>query len=76
MNRIPLSDAEARLVELVDRGEAVTITRDGVPVARLVPIPVRDQAGIDEAVAELKTFAKGNRLDGLSIRDLINEGRR
>lgn len=73
MREVELSEAEAQLVE---RGEAVTLTRGGVAVAKLAPVPERDQQAIDQAVAELKTFAKGNRLDGLSIRDLIDEGRR
>ena len=76
MNKIPLSEAELRLVELVDSGEAVTITRDGVPVARLVPIPARDQAEVDKAVEGLRRLAEGNRLDGLTIKELRDEGRR
>ena len=38
-----IPDAEARLGEVVDRisrtGEPVTVTKEGVPVARIVPVP-------------------------------------
>lgn len=44
MDGVNLSDAKARLSELVDRaeaGEEVTILRRGRPVARLVPVGKR-----------------------------------
>jgi prevent-host-death family protein len=40
MNYIPIKDAKNRLTEVirqVEAGEAVTITRNGVPVADIVP---------------------------------------
>jgi hypothetical protein len=40
------------------------------------PRPSVDQAGVVAARAELDALRVGNRLDGLSIRDLIEEGRR
>lgn len=41
MDRIPLSETEGRMAELVGRvekGEEVVILRDGEPVAKLVPL--------------------------------------
>jgi prevent-host-death family protein len=65
------------LLERVAKGETITITKHGVPVARLVPVgdekPRRD---VKQVIEELLEFRKGNRLDGLSIRELIEEGRR
>ncbi|MCB8876349.1 type II toxin-antitoxin system Phd/YefM family antitoxin [Acidisoma silvae] len=65
------------LLTRVEQGEAVTITRDGKPVARLVPLPPpfdRDKA---KAAADgLREMSKGVRLNGLTIRELIDEGRR
>lgn len=73
-------EAKTHLSELLDRvakGEEITITRHGNPVARLVPVTQRDQRRIDEAIARLKLFHKGRILgDDLSIRDLIDEGRK
>jgi len=68
----------SRLLDRVERGETITITRHGVPVARLVPIPdVVDREKVRRAVDELKRFGKGTHLPkGVTIRDLINEGRK
>lgn len=64
-----------RLLKRVAKGERITITRHGVPVAELVPVRARPMSA-DEAVARLREFRKGVRLGGLSIRELIDEGRR
>jgi len=64
-----------RLLDEVERGETITITRHGKPVARLVPIERRKRTP-GEAVEAIKEFRKGHRLDGISIRELIEEGRR
>ena len=65
-----------RLLEKVRRGERITITKHGVSVAMLVP--VEDAAGrpVAETVSTLRHFRRGMRLDGLSLSDLIGEGRR
>lgn len=65
------------LLDLVDKGEEVVITRRGKRVARLV----RDTSGSDrdrarKAAADIIAGSKGVRLGGLKIKDLINEGRR
>ena len=65
-----------RLLERVRQGETITITKHGTPVARLVPIkqPGRQQT-VSEAIEELLEFRKHHKLDGLTIRELIEEGR-
>jgi prevent-host-death family protein len=63
-----------RLIHRVEAGESVTITRHGKPVARLVP--VRDRKRVTEAIEAMKKFREGHSLGGLSIRELIDEGRR
>ncbi len=73
-------DAKNRFSELLDKvehGEDVVITRRGKPVARLVPeTGGRDRKKAEEAAARIIERRKGVRLDGLSIRELIDEGRR
>lgn len=64
------------LLERVQKGETVTITKHGVPIATLGPVKRRDQEDVSRAVQELKEFSKGRTLGGLSIKDLVNEGRR
>lgn len=65
-----------RLLERVASGERITITRHGVPVARLVPAEPAPARPLAETVAELKAFRKGRRLGDLSLRELIQKGRR
>jgi len=74
-------DAKTHLSELLDRaekGETITITRHGKPVARLVPAD--DEAGRARrraAIEKLKELRKGNTLgEDLTLKDLINDGRR
>lgn len=67
----------AQLLERVARGERITITELGVPVAVLAP-PVADKKmTVAEAIADIKELRKGLTLGpDLTIRDLIEEGRR
>jgi prevent-host-death family protein len=65
-----------QLLEEVEAGQTITITKHGRPVARLVP-PVRnDRPEPEEVVAWLRQARQGVRLEGLSLRELIEEGRR
>jgi prevent-host-death family protein len=72
-------EAKTRLSELLDRvakGETITITRHGVPVAVLAPTPESRALSVEQAVEDLKRLRKGRSLGGLTIRELIEEGRR
>lgn len=64
------------LLERVAKGERITITKHGVPVAMLVPVEQGRQRDVRTVIEELKKFRKGHTLGGLSVRDMINEGRR
>lgn len=65
------------LLERVSKGETITITKHGVPVANLVPIEVeKPKRDVKQVIAELLEFRKGHTLGGLSIREMIDEGRR
>lgn len=66
----------ARLLDRVEAGETIIIARHGVPVARLVPVREVSARQADAAVNQLRELRRGVRLDGLNIRDLIEEGRR
>lgn len=66
----------SKLLERVEGGEEVTITRHGSPVAKLVP--VKKTATPAERAAAIRSWresSKGISLGGLKIRDLIDEGR-
>ncbi len=66
----------SRLIERVRRGERFTITRRGVAVAELVPVGDANARSAAEAVAALRRFRRGRRLDALALRDMIEAGRR
>jgi prevent-host-death family protein len=65
-----------QLLDQVEHGEEIIITRRGKAVARLVSTePGFDRAKARRAVAGLLETSKGVTLGGLNIKDLINEGR-
>ena len=64
----------ARLLDQVERGETVTITKHGREVARLVPVGTR--ATPESVIAALRSARVGVRLDGDSVREMLEEGRR
>jgi prevent-host-death family protein len=65
-----------QLLERVSRGERITITKHGVPVAILEPAGSTKKMTPRDALDQLKKFRKGRRLDGLSLKEMIQEGRR
>ena len=79
MREIGAFEAKNRLGALLDRvehGEEIVITRRGKPVAKLVPAGSGfDREKVRRAVAGLLKASRGLTLGGLKIRDLINEGR-
>ena len=67
----------SELLEKVEAGEEITITKHGSPVAKLVP--VKRKASAEEraaAVARLRKLRAGLSLKGIKIKDLIAEGRK
>lgn len=64
------------LLDEVEQGETITITRHGVAVAKLVPVEGRDREKVRKAIEELKELRKGTTLGDITIRELIEEGRR
>lgn len=77
-------EAKTHLSSLLDRvehGESLTITRNGRPVARLVPM--QDRPAVGQSVAEsLRAFREQLRAEGVKpfsteeIVDLIHSGRK
>jgi prevent-host-death family protein len=66
----------SRLLDQVERGETIVITRHGRPVAQLAPVGGSSRDDRQRAIAQLKELRKGQTLGGLSLRELIDEGRR
>jgi prevent-host-death family protein len=65
----------SELIERVQRGEAVTITKHGTPVARLVGITPAKWS-VEEIVADVERLREGLDLGGDDPRDYIHEGHR
>ncbi len=66
----------SKLLERVAKGERIAIEKHGVPVATLEPAGPSKKVPADKVIADLKRFRVGHRLGGLSIREMIEEGRR
>ncbi len=60
----------------VEKGKRITITRHGKPAARLEPVLHQALSTPEDIVREILRFSKEHRLDGLSLKELIDEGRR
>ncbi len=67
----------SRLLDDVARGETITITRHGTPVAMLVPPPDKRREDVAELIEEWRRYRREQNitLGGLSIREMIEEGR-
>ena len=64
------------LLKRVEQGEQILITRHGVPVAVLGPPPAQTKPDVAEVIRAIREFRKGRTLGGMSIREMIEEGRR
>ncbi len=67
----------SELLEKVEAGEEITITKHGAPVAKLVPM--RKESSKEQraaAIGRIQELSAGLSLRGLKIREMINEGRR
>ena len=79
MKRVGAYEAKThlpKLLEQVAEGQSITITKHGVPVAVLSPYDSEKNVDILEVIRSLLAFRESNRLEGLKIRDMIEEGRK
>lgn len=65
-----------KLLERVAKGERITITKHGVPIAMLIPAQPGKAPDLKEVASKLRQFRDKHPLKGLSIRKMIQEGRR
>ena len=79
MREIGAFEAKNRLGTLLDwveQGEEVPITRRGRVAARLVPAEPRiDRVKARRAADGIRECRRGLRLEGLRVKDLVDEGR-
>jgi prevent-host-death family protein len=80
MREIQASEAKAhlpRLLDDVERGETIIITRHGRAIARIVPEVDRRQEEVDKAIASIRALRQRNRR--VTIKELLSardEGRK
>ena len=65
----------SHLLERVMQGEHITITKHGVPVAVLQPPETERKRNPAEVISEVREFRVNYSLKGLSLKDMIEEGR-
>ena len=73
MREVQASEAKTHLPELLDeveRGATLIITRHGKPIARLVPEIDRRQSEIDEAVARIQ--ARRRHAPSIAVQELLS----
>ena len=80
MDSVGAFEAKTHLSDLLDQvrqGEKITITRHGVPAAMLVPVEeTRSKLTHQEVVEGMRTLRKRIKPDSMSVREMVNEGRR
>lgn len=80
MDTVGAFDAKTHLAALLDRvarGERITITRHGVPAAMLVPVTESDPKLTHEQIVEgMRRLRKRVKPDTMSVREMVQQGRR
>lgn len=77
VDALQADDELSRLLDRVEAGEEVVITRHGKLVAHLVrPRASRDDGQAQGAAAAIRAMSRGVTLGGLSLGSLVAEGRR
>ena len=66
----------SRLLDDVERGETITITRHGKLVARLGPVECPRRRPMAELIEEFRAVRESEKPIGVRMKELINEGRR
>lgn len=65
-----------KLLKKVTKGSSFVITKHGMAVAELIPPRTSEKPDPEKVIAEIKDFRKGRSLKGLSIKKMVNAGRR
>lgn len=79
MSTVGAYEAKTHLPQLLNRvakGEKITITKHGVPVAILQPPVATKKSSPKDIIYQLREFQKNHTLKGHSLKEMIEEGRR
>ncbi len=64
------------ILDQVEKGDSVIITRHGRAIARLIPVTGSDREKIKLTIQRVKQLSQRNTLSGLDWKTLRDEGRR
>jgi prevent-host-death family protein len=79
MDTVGAYEAKTHLPKLLDRvakGERIVITRHGTPVAVLQPADKEKQIDVGAVIQDMRRSRTAYRLNGLAIKDMIEQGRK
>ncbi len=65
-----------KLLSRVAKGEKIVITKHGIPVAVLQQPELTKKTPPQDVIADLRKFRINHSLKGLSLKEMIEEGRR
>ena len=66
----------SEVLDAVEHGQTVIVTRHGKPIARILPSDVAEREEVSQAVSSLLAFPRTRLPDGVTIRNLIEQRRR
>jgi prevent-host-death family protein len=78
-NKISSFEAKTHFSSLLQRvksGEKFTILNHNSPIAVLMPVAREKNPNVQEIIESLTKFCRSKKLLGLSVKDLISEGRK
>lgn len=78
MKTVAIYEMKANLSHLLDQveaGEEITVTRRGVPIARLIPDHPPVKPDVAALIERIKSSRHKSTLDGLNLDEMIEEGR-
>jgi prevent-host-death family protein len=79
MTTVGAYEAKTHLPKLLNRvakGEKIIITKHGIPVAVLQQPELTKKILPQDVITNLREFRKNHSLNGLSVKEMIEEGRR
>lgn len=79
MTTVGAYEAKTHLPKLLNRvakGEKIIITKHGIPVAVLQQPELTKKILPQDVITNLREFRKNHSLNGLSLKEMIEEGRR
>ncbi|MFP4350193.1 MAG: type II toxin-antitoxin system Phd/YefM family antitoxin [Thermodesulfobacteriota bacterium] len=79
METIGAYEAKTHLPKLLDRvakGERIVISRHGTPVAVLQPADEEKQIDVAAVIQKMRHLRKSHQLNGLTIKDMVEQGRK